>query len=297
MLRDLAEETRGRVVVRAAPQAPRPGVGEVQQALRAGDPDVGEPPLLFELVGLVRSTAMCGNTPSSRPVRNTTGNSRPFALCSVINVTTSSASASRSVSEISDVRSRKSASRAGAPSSSRPRSNSSATPASSCRFSTRLSCLDRVLGLERSRSVRTPLSRPGRRPRAARRRRRARGSSAGSARRRALPRAPDRSGPSPRRPSRTLRRGRCGARSPTARACRPSRRPHRASARPLRAAARSGRPGCARLAGTRARRGPPDVRRTSGRRRRGTGCRTAGRPPPGRGTARSSGRRRRSRCR
>ena len=31
---------------------------------------------------------MCGNTPSSSPVRNTTGNSRPLAVCSVISVTT-----------------------------------------------------------------------------------------------------------------------------------------------------------------------------------------------------------------
>ena len=31
---------------------------------------------------------MCGKTPSSRPVRKTTGNSRPLAVCSVISVTT-----------------------------------------------------------------------------------------------------------------------------------------------------------------------------------------------------------------
>ena len=29
---------------------------------------------------------MCGKIPSSRPVRNTTGNSSPFAVCSVISV-------------------------------------------------------------------------------------------------------------------------------------------------------------------------------------------------------------------
>ena len=60
---------------------------------------------------------------------------------------------------------------------------------------------------------------------------------------------------------------------------------------------RRGRPGCARRAGTRARRGPPCARRTAVRRRRGTGSRSAGRSPRGHGTARSSGRRPRSRSR
>ena len=36
------------------------------------------------------SARMCGKTPSSQPVQNTTGNSRPFAVCKVISVTTPS---------------------------------------------------------------------------------------------------------------------------------------------------------------------------------------------------------------
>ena len=39
-----------------------------------------------------------GNTPSSIPTKNTTGNSSPFALCSVINVTESSVSSTLSKS-------------------------------------------------------------------------------------------------------------------------------------------------------------------------------------------------------
>ena len=60
---------------------------------------------------------------------------------------------------------------------------------------------------------------------------------------------------------------------------------------------RRGRPGCARHAGTRSRRVPPCARRTSGRRRRGTGCRSGGTSLRARATARSSGRRPRYRSR
>ena len=56
---------------------------------------------------------MCGKTPSSMPVRNTTGNSSPFAVCRVISVTTPACSSSGSsgiwsVSATSATRSRKS---------------------------------------------------------------------------------------------------------------------------------------------------------------------------------------------
>ena len=77
------------------PSASRPGTGS-RRCAGPGDADVGEPALLLELLGVARATRRCGKTPSSRPVRNTTGNSRPFAVCSVISVTTPSASASAS---------------------------------------------------------------------------------------------------------------------------------------------------------------------------------------------------------
>ena len=50
---------------------------------------------------------MCGNMPSSQPVTNTTGNSSPLAVCSVIIVTTPApCSGSSSASATSDTRSR-----------------------------------------------------------------------------------------------------------------------------------------------------------------------------------------------
>ena len=71
----------------------------------------------------------CGKTPSSMPVRNTTGNSRPLAVCRVISVTTPppspSASGIWSASATSATCSRNS--QRASPSRARPRSNSRAT--------------------------------------------------------------------------------------------------------------------------------------------------------------------------
>ena len=47
------------------------------------------------------SARVCGKTPSSRPVRNTIGNSRPFAACIVISVTNDDSGSSVSMSLIS----------------------------------------------------------------------------------------------------------------------------------------------------------------------------------------------------
>ena len=47
---------------------------------------VAKPALLFELFGIL-NVRECGNRPSSSPAKNTSGNSRPFAACSVIIVT------------------------------------------------------------------------------------------------------------------------------------------------------------------------------------------------------------------
>ena len=55
---------------------------------------------------------MCGKIPSSSPVRNTTGNSRPFALCSVISVTIESSAPSPSMSVTSEIASRNACTRA-----------------------------------------------------------------------------------------------------------------------------------------------------------------------------------------
>ena len=51
--------------------------------------DVAEPALFLEAAESL-SERWCGNRPSSRPQRNTTGNSRPLAECSVIICTQSS---------------------------------------------------------------------------------------------------------------------------------------------------------------------------------------------------------------
>ena len=110
--RDLLEEPRRRVVLRVAEQAAAPGVGDEQALPGPGDADVGEAALLLHLVGLVERPE-CGNTPSSAPMRNTTGNSRPFAECSVISTTWSSTSpsGSSSVSATSETCSRNSSTR------------------------------------------------------------------------------------------------------------------------------------------------------------------------------------------
>ena len=70
---------------------------------------------------------MWGNTPSSMPIKNTAGYSRPLAECRVISVTLESSSARSSVS----------ATKADRSISSSMVSNSPATPISSSRFSRR----------------------------------------------------------------------------------------------------------------------------------------------------------------
>ena len=57
--RDLRQEPGRRVERRAAVPVPRRGPGQVQPLLRAGDPDVGEPPLLLQL-------ALVGQRPGVR---------------------------------------------------------------------------------------------------------------------------------------------------------------------------------------------------------------------------------------
>ena len=80
-----------------AEQAAAPGMGDVQPLTGPGDADVGEAAFLLQLVGLGRATASAGRSPSSAPTRNTTGNSRPLAECSVISTTWSSTSPSEVV--------------------------------------------------------------------------------------------------------------------------------------------------------------------------------------------------------
>ncbi len=76
---------------------------------------------------------MCGNTPSSIPVRKTTGNSRPFALCRVISVTWLDSPSKRSRS-VYNARSFKNSARV----PPRWRSNSRVTDKNSLRFSIRV---------------------------------------------------------------------------------------------------------------------------------------------------------------
>ncbi len=82
----------------------------------------------------------CGNTPSSRPVRNTTGNSSPLAECSVIRVTPPADASSSSVSATRAIESRK-ASRVtdSTPAASWLAMSSSDAATSSSRFSSRAS--------------------------------------------------------------------------------------------------------------------------------------------------------------
>ena len=88
---------------------------------------------------------MWGNTPSSIPVMNTTGNSRPLALCRVINVTTSvSSRLSTSVTRLIDSRNSSlrrypsAVAQSSGPTDSGPSlSKSSAAETSSRRFSSR----------------------------------------------------------------------------------------------------------------------------------------------------------------
>jgi hypothetical protein len=63
---DLVEEAAGRVVLRTTEQRPAPGVGQVEALPGPGDPDVGEPPLLLELVGL-GERAQVGEDPVLQP--------------------------------------------------------------------------------------------------------------------------------------------------------------------------------------------------------------------------------------
>ena len=82
------------------------GVRDVQLSLGAGDADVEQPPLFLEQRGSSYAFAS-GNSPSSSPVMNTTGNSSPFALCSVISVTASASGRARRHSATSVARCRK----------------------------------------------------------------------------------------------------------------------------------------------------------------------------------------------
>ena len=91
-LRITARETYSRSCARVIP---------TYASRRSSSSSVGSP-----------SDRRCGKTPSSRPVRNTTGNSRPLAVCNVIKVTTppwSTPSGISSESATSATRSRKSA--------------------------------------------------------------------------------------------------------------------------------------------------------------------------------------------
>ncbi len=83
------------------------------------------------------SERWCGNTSSSSPVRNTTGNSRPLAVCRVIIVTRPPWSSPSGISSASATRDTCSRNSASVPSSCEP-SNSRATDTISFRFSTRL---------------------------------------------------------------------------------------------------------------------------------------------------------------
>ena len=99
LLGDLRQEAARRVVVgrRTACGSTR---GTGTGARGPGDPHVAEAPLLLSSSSGRRGCA-CGNTPSSIPVRNTTGYSSPLAVCSVMSVTAlcspSPSSSSRSV--------------------------------------------------------------------------------------------------------------------------------------------------------------------------------------------------------
>ena len=107
-------------------------VGEREVAHRAGDADVGEPALLLEAPSSIARE--CGNTPSSMPMMNTIGNSRPLALWSVISVTRPSSSRSASASASSAICCRNSSSE---PSLGASRRTRAPTRTSSSRFSIR----------------------------------------------------------------------------------------------------------------------------------------------------------------
>ena len=83
---DLVEEPRRRVVLGAPCSMRHQASRQVQPLAGPGDADVGEAALLLELSGSPAS-ACAGRSPSSIPIRNTTGNSRPLAECSVISTT------------------------------------------------------------------------------------------------------------------------------------------------------------------------------------------------------------------
>ena len=77
----------GHVVAVAATVA---RAGNQQRVHGAGHADVAEATLFFHLLG-VGERARVGKRPSSIPARNTSGNSRPLAACSVMSVTRASA--------------------------------------------------------------------------------------------------------------------------------------------------------------------------------------------------------------
>ena len=74
------------MVVGGAEQHAAPRVAQVEALLGAGDADVAEPAFLFELVGIAEAAHVREHAVLETD-RNTTGNSSPFAECSVISVT------------------------------------------------------------------------------------------------------------------------------------------------------------------------------------------------------------------
>ena len=76
---------KGRLLL--APECPDPAAAEVELALGPGDADEKQPPFLFQLLIVIIRTRVWGSKPSSSAFTKTTGNSRPLAACSVINVT------------------------------------------------------------------------------------------------------------------------------------------------------------------------------------------------------------------
>src|ERR1019366_10109153 len=55
LVRDLLQEPAREALLDAAEQQAAPGVSEVQPFARAGHPDIAEPPLLLQLVGLAQA--------------------------------------------------------------------------------------------------------------------------------------------------------------------------------------------------------------------------------------------------
>ena len=96
---------KGRLLL--TPERPDPAAAEVQLALGPGDADEKQPPFLFQLLIVVIRTRM-GEQSLLQRVTKTTGNSRPLAACSVINVTVPVCWSQRSMGDASVTSARKS---------------------------------------------------------------------------------------------------------------------------------------------------------------------------------------------